>query len=412
MADVIEQNEVVTETNEQPQTQQLDDRMQALQSAIWDDKPMPATATQQQTSQTQPTEQPKQQEQQPEPKKEDDIVFDENDYIKKTFGHDSVDALKKEREELLKLKEQKPEIKFENEISDKVFKALQAGKTDEVADILIQQKRLEKLTSAEVTKDNAEEIIKMSLQLKNPALTKDEIDFEYQQQFSIPKEPKQPVQRGIETDEDFEERMEEWKELHSDWERVKSNLDTRLSIAAKMAKPELEAAKANIVFPEYGQQQSQQGPTQEELEKFKKLQEEFVQSSDAALKSFNGFTASVKDKDVDYTVEYSLSSEEKAKVNSIINQFVKDGFNPNAILAERWVNEDGSLNVNNVIKDVSRIYIGDSAEAKMVNDAAGQRLAHYLKDKKNINVTSDNSGQFNPTTPQTESERLAEKFWN
>jgi len=406
MSEVIDPNEVVTESQDQSQQQQqLDPAMQTLQSAIWDDTTAAPAVEQQQQQEPAKTE----------PKKEDpkqeETVFDEADYIKKTFEVDSVDALKAEREELKKLRETKPELKFENELSDKLFKAIQAGKTKEVTQILMQQERLETLTTAEVTKDNAAEIIKMGMQLKNPSLTQKEVDFQFEQEYSLPREPKQPTQRGTETDEEFEERTSEWKEAHDDWKRRVDNLDMRINIAAKMAKPELETAKSKIVFPELEQTQKQPEPTQEDLDRFKKQQAEFIQSSETTLKSFTGFTAQVKDKDVDYSVVYAPSEEEKQVVGKVMNQFAQDGFNANAIFAERWVNEDGTLNVNQLTKDVLRIYTSDKADAKIANDAAGKRLELYLKDKKNINVNGSGSGTFNPST-QTESEKLAEQFWS
>lgn len=387
------------------QVQVTDDRVSTnLQTAVWGDAPVDV-------AEPPVTDKPVEAPVVEAPKNDNTEVFDENVYIKNHFGYDNLDAAKREIEEL-RQKANKPfEPKFENDFSDKVYKALQSGDVKTVSKMLAQQDRLEELTALEVNKDNAADIIKMNMQLKNPALSKAEIDFQFEQDYTAPKEPKEPKQRASETDEEFAERMDEYKDAHGDWKRVVDNIDMRKSIAAKMAKPELEAAKSKIVFPESQTSQGAPKPTQEELDAFKKHQEVFVQSASSILNGFNGFTAQVKDKDVDYSVSYVPSQEEKATIDSVIKRFAEDGFNPNAIFVDRWVKEDGTLNVDQMVKDVSRIYTGDKAEVKIANDAANKRLELYLKDKKNINVNGDGSNRTFVPDAKTQSEKVQEAFW-
>ncbi|WP_434127652.1 hypothetical protein, partial [Enterococcus faecium] len=76
-------------------------------------------------------------------------------------------------EELRALKAAPPvvtELKYENEKSERVAKALQAGNLKEVYKALDQEERLNELTSIEVNKDTAEKIIKMAIGVKNPQL--------------------------------------------------------------------------------------------------------------------------------------------------------------------------------------------------------------------------------------------------
>ena len=49
--------------------------------------------------------------------------FDYNSFVKETFGYDSVDAAK---EEIQKLKS-KPEMSFENEVSERLFNLIKEG---------------------------------------------------------------------------------------------------------------------------------------------------------------------------------------------------------------------------------------------------------------------------------------------
>lgn len=166
--------------------------------------------------------------------------------LKEKYGYDTPETAIKEIEELRALKAAPPvvtELKYENEKSERVAKALQAGNLKEVYKALDQEERLNELTSIEVNKDTAEKIIKMAIGVKNPQLSSHEIDFQYKNEYIAPKEP---VQKATEDDDDFAERHGEWKE------KVEY-IETKRVIAAKMAQPELELAKSKIVFPEVQQ---------------------------------------------------------------------------------------------------------------------------------------------------------------
>jgi hypothetical protein len=162
--------------------------------------------------------------------------------LKEKYGYDTPETAIKEIEELRAFKATPPaaEIKYENETSEKVAKALQAGKLKEVYQALDQQERLNELTSLQVDKDNAEKILKLAISIKNPTLSSHEVDFQYKNEYVVPKEP---VQKTTEDEDDFNERHNEWKE------KVEY-IETKRVIAAKMAQPELELAKSKIIFPE------------------------------------------------------------------------------------------------------------------------------------------------------------------
>ena len=77
------------------------------------------------------------------------------------------------------------------------------------------------------------------MQLKYKDLTADEINYKFNKQYGIP--PK-PVQGSDEMDEDFQTREQAWQAIQQD-------KMMELLIDAKLAKPELESAKAGIKFP-------------------------------------------------------------------------------------------------------------------------------------------------------------------
>lgn len=137
---------------------------------------------------------------------------------------------------------QPQEIKFEGdyaEDSKKIYQALQAGKFEDVYSFLHEQTKLNQLTSQDVTEENAADIIKLNMALKYKDLTPREIDYKFNKQYSLPKEP---VIKEGELSEDFEIRHNEWKERVSD-------IKNELTIDAKLARPELAAHKKNFVLP-------------------------------------------------------------------------------------------------------------------------------------------------------------------
>jgi hypothetical protein len=372
-----------------------------LADALWGEVPVEKTAVAEQPKDdTKPAAQEEEK-----PKDEETETFDEVEYLKKNFEVESIDAIKAEREELKKLREQKPqELKFENDKSKQVYDLLQAGKVDEVLEIYNQEKKIDKTLSLEVNKDTAEEIIKTGMSLKYKDLSPSEINYKYNKEFGLPKEPKQATD---ELDEDFAVRKSEWDEKVKDIEMSKV-------IEAKLLRPELESSKSKIALPELGQMaNAAPKPTQEDLDNFKRQQEAFVKSANTVLNDFTGFATQVKDKDVDYSVSYTPSKEEKEIVGKVLQRFAEDGFNPNAIFADLWVKEDGTIDVNRLTRDVMRLYTGDKSDAKIANDAAGQRMEQYLKNRKNINLKDVNEASpAQNIDNKSYSERLAEKFWN
>lgn len=367
---------------------------QTLQEAIWEEKPM-AAPKQAQEAAAQPAE--------PTPSSQEaEEILDPKDWLKREFEVDSVDVLKAEREELKRLKEQSPaEIKFENEQSKHIYELLKEGKGKEVKQFLETQERLEQFTSSEITKDNAEAIIKMGMQLKHPELTAAEISHKFNKQYSIPKEP---VQSADELDEEFDARKKDWQEKVSE-------IEMERTIEAKLLKPELEKAKSQLVLPEIERGIQQKPPTQEELEATKKMQESFLQKSQTIIDSFGGFSAQVKDKDVDFSVAYSLSKEDKGIVSEKLKTFAQANFDANALFLDRWVTDDNQINESQMIEDLSRIYTGKNSDAKIAAEAANQRMELYLKEKKKIVITPDNNGQFLPNGDKTKEQKLQENFW-
>lgn len=352
------------------------------------------------TEQTKETPQAAQTEQQSE-----EEILDENDYrnrwLKDKWGYDSEETFEKEFNELKQLKEKKP-FEFSNDDSKKVAELINEGKTKELRQFLETQERLSDLTTAEVTKDTAEDIIKLGMQLKYKDLSPSEIQYKFNKEFGLPKEP---AQGDLESDDEFAARKSDWQE------RVNDIITNRV-IEAKLLKPELSKFKTELVLPtiERQEQQPQQQVSQKDLDAFKALQDTFVQNVQKSINSFNGFSVQVKDKDVDYTVSYTPSTEEKSLIFNKVRQFTDAGFDANAIFAERWVEADGkTINEKQMQEDLFRLFGGSNAEKKLAVDAANKRLEAYLKEKKNVNIAPRTQGTFEPSMNNaTEMDRLRE----
>lgn len=340
---------------------------------------------------------------------EEEEILDPKEWLKREFEIDDPAILKAEREELKVLKANPPkaeEIKFQDEESKHIYQLISGGKEKrkELRESLEKQEMIENLSSVEVNKDNAEGIIKFQMRLKNP-LTPAEIDFEYKQNYTAPKEPKQ---RATEEEDEFNERLEEWKEQVN-------NLQIKKIIAAKMAQPELSKLKSDIVLPQIQQKEIQQVEktlTQKELDEQKLAADNFIHSVESDLKNFNEVSVTVKDKDVEILTSYVFSPEEKAEVNAQLKILAENNFNSNAVFADRWVNEDKTFNVSRMIRDMAILNNADKMNQKFAEDGANKRLNEYTKLKKNIQLESTSPAHQNgQLEPEKAMQSLGAAMW-
>lgn len=390
-------DEVVSEVEQKNEEQPQNNLSTNLQNAMWGDQPI-----KQEQNQGQP--EVKTAHVKTEGADEEEII-DVSDWLKREFDVDSPDVLKTDREELKKLRDQKPkEFEFKNEDSRKYFDYIKDDKEEDLYNFLDRKKKIEKLSKADVTnKQFAAELVKFGIKHENANanLSDDEIDFLYNERYMSPVKPVQGV----------EELEDEYKLRVDQWESQVSNIEKRMTIDAKMAQPKLSQLITELVLPDIQKSDAKKQPTQEELDKFAKSIEDFVQISEKSVNDFKGFSTKVKDKDVEIPVNYELSKEEKRFVTEKMNAFAKSGFNTNEMFLDRWVNKEGEVNAAQMAEDLSRLYFGDKVSNKFATDAMGQRLETYLKQKKNININDVNQGRDFAPTDKTQSQRLQEQFW-
>lgn len=312
----------------------------------------------------------------------DEDVYDADEYLKQNLGFESWEAAKEEIEKLRTSKGSK----YDNEESERIHKALLEGKTEDVYSFLEKQVKINKLLSSEINDSNAEEIVKLSMKSKYADLTDSEIEYKYRKQFGIPKEPEQGYS---ETDEEFEARK-------SDWEDKVRDIKMELMIEAKTSRSQLEKIKTELKLPEIQVEEQKKELSPEELEQANKYVESYLKNVDEAMKSFNGFNVDYKDEEVTLQSAYLPSDDEKNFVSTQMKTFAENGFNANTLFADRWVNEDGTINANKMAKDLALLYSEEKIMQKLVNDGVAKRLAEYRKSTSNIKVNGQSKGTFKP----------------
>jgi hypothetical protein len=300
------------------------------------------------------------------------------DILKDKFGYEKPDDVISEIEQLRSLKNNpaKPEIKFENELSEKLFKAIQSGKEDEVYKYLSEKNRLESLTSQEVNKDSAADIIKLGMQLKYKDLTPQEIDYKFNKEFAL---PKQPIQTIEESDEEFAEKLSEWKERVADIEMNKI-------IEAKLIKPELDGAKSKLVLPTL-EEATDEGYAQylKMLEEMPKLDAEVKE----AYKSFVPKQIETKLKftdeasKIDFEFQYEPDNESFKKAVELASD--------QDLFFNSFINSDGTPNRKGFLEF---IYKGLNAE-RMVTEAIKQGSNARMK----ALLPDNSSGGLNRQSP-------------
>jgi hypothetical protein len=307
------------------------------------------------------------------------------EWLKKEFEIEDPAILKAEREELktLKAKPTAEEIKFENNESKQLHELFRAGKGKEAMKIIERQEKVETYSALEVTKETAADIIKLNMELKYPNLKPNQIEFQYRQEYGIPREP---VIKDTEDEDEFKQRHDDWKELVS-------NIEMKTTIAAEMAKPELLAAKVKLVLPEIDKPTSQANePTEDQLGKIKAAREIFLNKLESDYSKAEGFTTKVKDESVELPVSFKIPDEDKVSIKGRL----QNGLDINDYIDKRWF-PNGEPNVELIISDIYELENREKVHSGIANNAANERLKEYRKTTSNVSVNgSSNQNTFQP----------------
>jgi hypothetical protein len=287
---------------------------------------------------------------------------------------------------------QKPQFDFSNDISRTLFDAIREGKTDDVYNILSEQKRLEKLTTAEVTPDLAYDIIKTNIQNKYQDLTPEEVDLLFYESYSFPHKPEQGYE---ETDEDYKEKVQ-------NWQSQVDFIEKRMIIDAKVIRPELNKLKSDLELPDIYGLKEYESELQFENEVLEYARSNYETALDSQFNSFGGFNVSVKDEEVEIPISFNVSDEERL----VLKQELSD-FDGEAYLENRWFNEEGKPNVKQIMADKYVLENLPRILQKVANEAASQRLLAHLKKTGNITLNQQTPQGAVQQSPNADMDRLA-----
>lgn len=316
--------------------------------------------------------------------------FDPNQFVREKFGFESVEEAEEQLRRVKDFKE--PEFNFENDISKTLFDAIKEGKTDEVYDILNQQKRLEKLTTADVDANLAVDIIKTNLANKYKELNSDEIDLLFYEQYYTPQKPEQGYD---ESDEDYSQKLKAWQSQVDYAER-------KMIIDAKVYRTDLAKLKADIKLPDISREAEREAESQEEFEMQLAARSIYERTLDSQFQSFNGFNVSVKDGDVEIPISFNVGDEEKVAIKNDLSDFDSDSY-----FGDRWFNEDGTPKVQQIMADKYLLENREKIFSKIANEAASQRLLAHLKKTGNININQPTPQGIPTPSADAERDRLA-----
>ena len=324
-----------------------------------------------------------------EPSSAPQTSFDPNQFVKERFGFESVEQAE---EEFKRFKEPKEEFKFQDDMSKTLFDAIKEGKTDDVYQILNQQKKLDKLISNELTPDLAVDIIKTNIQNKYKDLTSDEVDLLFYDQYFVPSKPEQGYD---ESDEDYATKVKTWQS-QVDY------LDKKMMIEAKVIRPELTKLKSELKLPDIYGEAEQEANSREELENMQQARSVYEKTLDSDFQSFSGFTVSVKDEDVEIPISFNVAEDERLAMKNSLADFDSDSY-----FGERWFAEDGKPKVQQMMADKYLLENYNKILQKVANEAASQRMLAHLKKTGNININQP-TPQGTPTpNANAERDRLA-----
>lgn len=370
----------------------------AFAASVWDDKPIPTPEPA--PVAVVPTPEPAPApvaEPAPIPEPAAD-VFDANEYVKSRFGFDTEEQAIQSLKELREKAQTPAEHKFANEQSKKFYEAITADKEEDVYKYLYDKKQLERAEKLDLAKPtDAVEILRLNLQYKYPDLNPEEIQDIIHETYVKPAKPDQAF-------DDVDGTV--YKSDLEKWQQQCEAIDKRIIREAKMAKPELAKYKSELILPKIeGAPAAQAAPSQEDLANADKQKQEFFQQVDKGLGTLKGYAATYKDKDVEISVSYDITPEDKAKVKPIVESLFTDF----SYLQNRWQNKDGSWNTTLMAEDIHNMENRGSIHQKFVNDSAAKMLEHVIKTKKNLNVSGPSP--VVKIEPKDQQQKFEEGVW-
>jgi hypothetical protein len=335
----------------------------------------------------------------PEPEKiETEEIIDSNNYLKSKWGWENEEAAEAEIKELRELKQKGgSSLEFSNEDSKKLYEYIKDGKEEDVYSFLDRKKKVEKLATADVSNKNvAAELVKFGIKNDNPTLSEDDVDFMFNERYSI---PSKPVELPSDTEDEYQEKV-------SAWERQVEALEKRLVIEAKMQQPKMAQLKTELVLPNIERElPNQQQQTQEELQKVQQIRDNYLQKLENDYKNFNGYEVKYKDEEVEIPVNFVVPDEDKVALKKELESFDVDAF-----IEQRWF-KDGQPNITQMMEDVTLLRSKEAVFQKIASEVGAKMKLHYMGQKANVNVGGNQQTTFNPNTAKSHMDEQIDFIW-
>ncbi len=260
--------------------------------------------------------------------------------------------------------------------SKNIYEKLINGDISELADMIYEQKVLSSLDDM-----SEADVIKLKMAYEYPDLTPEEIEDEFNSRFSV--------------DEDFDETMMTEEEISSKRKQIEKQrkaLGRELKKEVRDARDYLSEMKQEISFPDILSQVAntqQYNPEDvvnqylayEEEQQFQaqnSARQEYLNSINEGLKSFDGFNVSYKDEDVSFDGKYSLTPEDRAALTNSLMEFDLDDFYGNRYY------KDGKYDAKQLAEDVYFLQNRDKIINAMVTQAVSRAKMDILKSMKNV----------------------------
>lgn len=322
------------------------------------------------------------------------VIFDEDKYVKEKWGWDNAEAGKKEIESL---KERASALDLTNEESKKVLSYIKEGKTKDLYKFLHQQEEVDRLATSDLTNEKtAAELVKFGISNKNKNLSPEEVDFLYNRKFNI---PSKPIQDAVnETDDEYAEKVIAWEG------RVK-DIKTELVIEAKLAQPELEKLKTELVLPDIQKPVDLQSQ-QKELQRAEAATKKYLDTLESDFKKFNGYEIKYKDEEVEIPVSFTISEEDRVSLKNELKDFDPIGF-----IDSRWFDKDGTPNILAIMDDMTLLRKKEVVLQKMVNEIGSKMREHYIKIKGQVSVNGSQQGTLQPDAAKSNMDQQIEYLW-
>lgn len=273
------------------------------------------------------------------------------------------------------------EFTFEwpNEVSKDIYEKLINGNISELADMIYEQKVLSNLDDM-----SEADVLKLKMAYEYPDLTPEEIEDEFNSKYNV--------------EEDFDESMMTEEEIASkrrQIEKQRKSLAREMKKDVREAKDYLSSMKQEISFPDILSQVAapqQYDPEEvvnqylayeeeEQSKVYSAARQEYLNSINEGLKSFDGFSVNYKDEDVSFDGKYSLTPEDKAALTNSLMDFDLDEFYGNRYY------KDGKYDAKQLAEDVYFLQNRDKIVNAMVTQAVSKAKMDLLKSMKNVDYS-------------------------